>query len=134
MPLVQTVLAALVGAAAFEALKVPAGALIGALVATAALNLITDGGAVELPSSLRFAAFALLGWAVGQGVTTETVRTVRASLVPIVLTVAALVYTVLAWKDRLWGLTGRVHYTLVTVAAVAFVWFLNYWNLLGWRF
>jgi CubicO group peptidase (beta-lactamase class C family) len=51
-----------------------------------------------------------------------------------VLTVAALVYTVLAWKDRFWGLAGRVHYTLVTVAAVAFVWFLNYWNLLGWRF
>jgi hypothetical protein len=50
------------------------------------------------------------------------------------LTVAAGVYTVLAWKDRFWGLTGRVHYTLVTLAAVAFVWFLNYWNLLGWRF
>jgi hypothetical protein len=50
------------------------------------------------------------------------------------LTVAALVYTVLAWKDRFWGLAGRVHYTLVTLAAVAFVWFLNYWNLLGWRF
>jgi hypothetical protein len=27
-----------------------------------------------------------------------------------------------------------LHYTLVTVAAVAFVWFLNFWNLLGWRF
>ena len=37
-------------------------------------------------------------------------------------------------KDRFWGLAGRLHYTLVTVAAVAFVWFLNYWNLLGWRF
>jgi hypothetical protein len=33
-----------------------------------------------------------------------------------------------------WGIGARVHYTLVTVAAVAFVWFLNYWNLLGWRF
>ena len=50
------------------------------------------------------------------------------------LTVAAGVYTVLAWKDGFWGLAGRVHYTLVTIAAVAFVWFLNYWNLLGWRF
>jgi hypothetical protein len=51
-----------------------------------------------------------------------------------VLTVGALVYAVPAWKDDFWGLAGRVHYTLVTVAAVAFVWFLNYWNLLGWRF
>ena len=51
-----------------------------------------------------------------------------------VLTVGALVYSVLAWKSSYWGVASRVHYTLVTVAAVAFVWFLNYWNLLGWRF
>jgi hypothetical protein len=50
------------------------------------------------------------------------------------LTVGALVYTVLAWKDGYWGIAFRVYYTLGTVAAVAFVWFLNYWNLLGWRF
>ena len=51
-----------------------------------------------------------------------------------VLTVGALIYSVLAWKRSYWGMAARVHYTLVTVAAVAFVWFLNYWNLLGWRF
>jgi len=51
-----------------------------------------------------------------------------------VLTVGALVYTVLAWKNRYWGIAARAYYALVTVAAVAFVWFLNYWNLLGWRF
>ena len=44
------------------------------------------------------------------------------------------VYTVLAWKDSYWGITGRLYYTLVTIASVAFVWFLNYWNLLGWRY
>jgi CubicO group peptidase (beta-lactamase class C family) len=50
-----------------------------------------------------------------------------------VLTVGALLYGVLAWKRSYWGIAARVHYTLVTVAAVAFVWFLNFWNLLGWR-
>lgn len=50
------------------------------------------------------------------------------------LTVAVLVYTALAWKDRYWGVAFRIFYTLVTVAAVAFVWFLNQWNLLGWRY
>jgi hypothetical protein len=50
------------------------------------------------------------------------------------LTVGALVYTVLAWKNSYWGIAGRMYYTLVTVAAVAFVWLLNNWNLLGWRF
>jgi hypothetical protein len=51
-----------------------------------------------------------------------------------VLTAGALVFTVLAWKNRYWGIAARAYYTLVTVAAVAFVWFLNYWNLLGWRY
>ncbi len=51
-----------------------------------------------------------------------------------VLTAGALAYTVLAWKNSYWGSAGRAYYTLVTVAAVAFVWFLNYWNLLGWRY
>jgi CubicO group peptidase (beta-lactamase class C family) len=51
-----------------------------------------------------------------------------------VLTAGALVYTALAWKNRYRDVVFRVYYTLVTVAAVAFVWFLNYWNLLGWRF
>jgi hypothetical protein len=26
---------------------------------------------------------------------------------------------------------GRVHYTLVALAAVVFVWFLSNWNLIG---
>ena len=50
------------------------------------------------------------------------------------LTVCALVYTVLAWKEGYWGVGFRAYYTLVTIAAVGFVWFLNYWNLLGWRY
>jgi CubicO group peptidase (beta-lactamase class C family) len=51
-----------------------------------------------------------------------------------VLTPAALVYTVLAWKNSYWGVMFRAYYTLVTVAALAFVWFLHYWNWLGWRY
>jgi len=50
------------------------------------------------------------------------------------LTVGALVYTVLAWKNSYWGTAFRAYYTLVTISAVAFVWFLNQWNLLGWRY
>jgi CubicO group peptidase (beta-lactamase class C family) len=50
------------------------------------------------------------------------------------LTAGALIYTVLAWKEGYWGTAFRAYYTLVTVAAVAFVWFLNYWNWLGWQY
>ena len=48
-----------------------------------------------------------------------------------VLAIGAILFTVLAWKNHYWNIAGRVYYTLVTLAAVAFVWFLNYWNLLG---
>jgi hypothetical protein len=50
------------------------------------------------------------------------------------LSAGALVYIVLAWKIRYWGIAFRVYYTLVAAAALAFVWFLNQWNLLGWQF
>jgi hypothetical protein len=50
------------------------------------------------------------------------------------LTIGALASTVMAWKNSYWGIASRAYYTLVTVAAVAFVWFLDFWNLLGWRF
>ncbi len=52
----------------------------------------------------------------------------------IVLTIGAVLFTLLAWIGRYWNLAGRIHYTLVTLGAAAFVWFLYYWNLLGWRF
>jgi hypothetical protein len=55
-------------------------------------------------------------------------------VLPAALTAGALVYTVLAWKNGYWGIVSRMYYTLVTAAAVAFVWFLNYWNILGWRY
>ena len=51
-----------------------------------------------------------------------------------VLAAGALVGMVLAWKNSYWGVAFRAYLTLVTVAAVAFVWFMNYWNLLGWRY
>jgi hypothetical protein len=41
---------------------------------------------------------------------------------------------VLAWKNRYWGVAFCIYYTVVTLAAVAFVWFLSQWNLLGWRY
>jgi hypothetical protein len=50
------------------------------------------------------------------------------------LTVGALFYTVLAWKNGYWSVAYRAYYSLATVAAIAFVWFLHYWNWLGWRY
>jgi CubicO group peptidase (beta-lactamase class C family) len=57
-------------------------------------------------------------------------------VLPILTTVLAILLfflAILAWRDRYWSLVGRLHYTLVTLAALAFVWLTNYWNLLGFR-
>jgi len=50
------------------------------------------------------------------------------------LTAVTAVYVVLVWKNKYWGVPFRTYYTLVTTVAMAFVWFLNQWNLLGWRY
>lgn len=51
-----------------------------------------------------------------------------------VLTIALAGLTMAAWKQGFWGRIARIHYSLVALAALAFVWFLNYWNLLGFRY
>lgn len=39
--------------------------------------------------------------------------------------------TLIAWARGWWRISGRLHYTLVALAGLAFVWFLHHWNLLG---
>lgn len=48
--------------------------------------------------------------------------------------VAAAALAVFAWKDRYWGIAGRVHLSVVAVSGLALTWFFGYWNLLGWRY
>jgi hypothetical protein len=49
----------------------------------------------------------------------------------VVLVAAVALCTIAAWAKRYWRLSARLHYTSVLVAGVAFIWFLNHWNLLG---
>ena len=39
-----------------------------------------------------------------------------------------------AWQKRSWSLWGRLHYSLVAAAALSFIWFFAYWNLLGFHY
>ncbi len=48
-----------------------------------------------------------------------------------VLAALVLVGCLVAWRNRYWRVSGRLHYTLVALAGVAFVWFLHYSNLLS---
>ena len=47
-----------------------------------------------------------------------------------VLAPAVVLLAVIAWWKRWWGLAGRLHYTLVALAALAILWFEVYWKLL----
>jgi CubicO group peptidase (beta-lactamase class C family) len=101
--------------------RVPYWIILGISV----LDLLFVVGTVLMVGSLGFPMF---------GVSMINRIVLGLGVLSAVLTVGALIYTALAWKNGYWGIAARSYYTLVTVAAVAFVWFLNYWNLLGWRF
>jgi hypothetical protein len=64
---------------------------------------------------------------------TEAVSVItRLWLLGVPLTVGLIALAALAWWNRYWGLAGRVHYTLVALASVVFVWILSNWNLIWW--
>ncbi|MEJ2009866.1 MAG: serine hydrolase, partial [Acidobacteriota bacterium] len=57
--------------------------------------------------------------------------------IPMVTTVLAACvagFAVWAWKKRSGSAWGRIHYSLIAAAALVFIWFFNYWNLLGFRY
>jgi CubicO group peptidase (beta-lactamase class C family) len=54
-------------------------------------------------------------------------------LIGLALTVLAVVLAVRVWRESFWTRGSRVLHTVGVVAAIAFVWFLSYWNLLGYR-
>jgi len=57
-----------------------------------------------------------------------------AALASPVLMVGVVTLAFLSWQKRYWHFTTRLHYTLVALAGVAFVWQLWYFNLLGFHF
>ncbi len=47
-----------------------------------------------------------------------------------VLAIGMVYFTFLAWARRYFSIPGRIHYTLVMLVVLAFVWWLAYWNFL----
>ena len=54
-------------------------------------------------------------------------------IIAIVITLGGILFTALAWTQRHWNTFGRIHYTVVTGAALAFIAWLNCWNLIGFK-
>ena len=50
------------------------------------------------------------------------------------LALGVLFFALVSWIKGYWYACSRIHYLLVLLAFVGFLWFLNHWNLLGYRF
>ena len=72
--------------------------------------------------------FSLLGL-----VPAAAVLIARLSVLAVPWTLCVLALAGRAWVRRTGGLAGRVHYSLITLAAVVFLWLLWSVNLLGGR-
>jgi len=94
---------------------------------TSGLNLIYFVGLFVAVMTLYPSAFA-------NGAPPAIVALYCLPLLSAALALAMLVFAVLAWKNRYWSFIGRMHYSLVASAALVFIWFLNYTDLLGFRF
>ena len=67
------------------------------------------------------------------GINSDIVESLNSLYLPAMLAFALPIFTVLAWVKGWWTTSTRVHYTLVTLAVFAGLWWAEYWNLLGFR-
>jgi hypothetical protein len=49
----------------------------------------------------------------------------------VLLTFLGVAFLVPVWKRHYWRPRGRIYYTLLVLAAIAFTWFLAFWKLLA---
>ncbi len=89
-------------------------------------------------SILNFTFLMILILSIGGGLIFGVPPIVQVALIiPILTTLLTLILlwmTFLAWKDRYWTVLGRIYHSFLTLTAVLFVLWANYWNLIGWRY
>jgi ABC-type proline/glycine betaine transport system permease subunit len=73
-------------------------------------------------------------WKLAYGVPAFALAFLCLPLIATVLTLALPVFTLQAWTNKYWSMVERSHYSLITLAALAFIPFLTYWNLWGFQF
>lgn len=105
----RSIFVAALGAWLFEVLEVPAGALIGAMLGVGILNLAGTAPAWDPPTMLKLAAFAIIGWDVGTGMTPQVLGHLRANVVPVGSIALVLIATSVALATilRSTGLDAR---------------------------
>jgi hypothetical protein len=99
-----------------------------ALVIAGVLGTLNLVFLIGLPLSLW-----LTGWKLAYGVPTIVVALLCLPLITSILSLVLLLFTILIWKNNYWSWIGKTHYSLITLAALIFIPFLAYWNLLGFQ-
>jgi hypothetical protein len=56
------------------------------------------------------------------------------AIIATIIALGSAAFTALVWKNGYWSIAVRLHFSLVVIALLAFAWWLNNWNLLGFRF
>ena len=92
-------------------------------------------GVVCVTNLLAFSIIMMnLGPTLGMGVPTLMKGGLLLLMLTSILTLGMIIACSFAWTKRYWTIFGRIHYTIITLSALLFVWWLTYWNLLGWLF
>lgn len=88
MNIILTLIAAVIGGFIGLRLRIPAGALIGSIIASAIFNIITAKG--FLPLNFRLAAQMVVGGYIGLSFSRNSLIQIKENIVPLVIMVASL--------------------------------------------
>lgn len=96
-------------------------------------------GLVSILNLVFLIAFPLVIWRIGiwnllYGVPAIIIALLCIPPITTGMSLALPTFTVVVWKNKYWSVLEQVHYSLITLAALAFIPFLVYWNLLGFHF
>ncbi|MGH2773970.1 MAG: AbrB family transcriptional regulator [Actinomycetota bacterium] len=115
MVLVTSLVAAVSAALLLDRLNFPAGALIGAMVAIAALKLLGNE-TPSMPGAIRVVALIIIGWDLGSRFNKQLLATLNNNIAPLVLVIACFLITgwALAWMLWRFGVMDPVTAVLAT--------------------
>ncbi|MDA3038702.1 MAG: AbrB family transcriptional regulator [Actinomycetota bacterium] len=77
MKLLITLAAVFAGAFLLDRLRLPAGALLGGALGAGLVNTLYAQGVSNVAPTVRFVAFALLGWAIGSTISRQSLGALR---------------------------------------------------------
>ena len=127
MQVILTSLAAVALAFVFDRLSVPAGAMLGAMLGIG-VSRIAGWEVLEAPGVVKFAAFLVVGWLLGQSFQVDTLNQLRAAarpvtivLVTLLVLTAALVWILSAFSelDPMTALLSSAPGGLVHIGAIS---------------